>query len=640
MNFIGDYFALALAIVLFLFFMDNKNGMRHMATSAKLFLASLLMTAMTAITDLLTGYLLQQTEVPLWENMLVNTLYFLTAVVTTTILALYLFRKILEHTHERHCMHRAYVGLTVIFVIYLGMVIANIWNKQLFYFLEDGTYCRGPLNGLGYIATSMQLVLVLVCFVRNRETASATLHRVLMMVSPIVPLCIIIHMRHPDIMLNSFIIALVVMVLFLTFQGQRHGVHALTQLNDRHRFFAEVDHRIATDEPFQVFLINIKHFGAINQKYGNQFGDEILYRFAFALEKLLPGSMTFHMNGTVFSLVQRYTHQHVSEKQCGILLDFLEKGIQCAGHQVDLEYFVAHYITCGEEKSAMDLYETVEYAVSKAYRMKCRYTQCGLEESNEIKRRRYLIEKLQTVDRKHGYEVWFQPTQCLSTGRFCSMEALVRLRDTDGTMISPGEFIPIAEQTGQISPITWFVLEEVCRTLKNNPALSDITVSINVPQTQLLEKGFVRRFIGIVEQAGVDPKHICIEFTERSLLDNFRQTLNVMDELAERGFRFYLDDFGVSYSNFNCLLQLPFAMIKLDSCLVHLDKDGNKNYTTLRTLTNLFHEMELVVIAEGAETEDEVRMLTEQGVDRVQGFALARPMPVDKLLEFYQNHQG
>ena len=296
MNFIGDYFALALAIVLFLFFIDNKNGMRHMATSAKLFLASLFMTAMTAVTDLATGYLYRQPAVPLWENMLVNTMYFLAAVVTTTVLALYLFYKILEHTHERHCMHRAYIGLTVIFVVYLGMVIANIWNKQLFYFLEDGTYCRGPLNGLGYIATAMQLILVLICFVRNRETASVTLHRVLLMISPVVPLCVIIHLRHPDIMLNSFIIALVVMVLFLTFQGQRHGVHSLTQLNDRHRFFAEVDHRITTQEPFQVFLINIKHFGAVNQKYGNRFGDEILYRFAFALEKLLPGSMTFHMN--------------------------------------------------------------------------------------------------------------------------------------------------------------------------------------------------------------------------------------------------------------------------------------------------------------------------------------------------------
>ena len=159
------------------------------------------------------------------------------------------------------------------------------------------------------------------------------------------------------------------MVLFLTFQGQRHGVHSLTQLNDRHRFFIEADYRISTGEPFQIFLINIKNYGSINQKYGNRFGDEILYQFAFSLEKLLQGSMTFHMNGTVFAVVLRYTYQNMSEKQCGILLDFLEQGIQCGTHHIDIDYIVAHYITHGEEENATDLYETMEYAISKAYGM-------------------------------------------------------------------------------------------------------------------------------------------------------------------------------------------------------------------------------------------------------------------------------
>ena len=637
MNFIGDYFALAMVLVLFLFFIDSKSSLRHMASSGKLFITALLMTAVTAVTDLYTGYLLVQENVPQWVNMFANTMYFITAVMTTSVLALYMFRKILEHTHHRHCMNRAYIGLSVIFAIYLILVLANLKNKWLFYFTEDGVYCRGPLNGLGYIAASLQLALVLLCFVRNRKTASTTMHRVLFMISPVIPLCVVVHYIDPDIMLNCFVIALVAMVLFLTFQGQRHGVHSLTQLNDRHRFFIEADYRISTGEPFQIFLINIKNYGSINQKYGNRFGDEILYQFAFSLEKLLQGSMTFHMNGTVFAVVLRYTYQNMSEKQCGILLDFLEKGIQCGEHHVDIDYIVAHYITHGEEENATDLYETMEYAISKAYGMNRKYTQCGLEESHQVKRKRYLIEKLQTIDREHGFELWFQPVKCLATGRFSSMEALIRLRDFDGNLISPGEFIPLAEQTGLISPITWFVLEEACRVMRTHPDLDDISVSINVPQTQLLEKGFVPRFTGIVAQAGVDPKRICIEFTERSLLDNFRQTLNVMEELVEKGFRFYLDDFGVSYSNFNCLLQLPFSVIKLDPCLVHPDKNGIKSYTTLHTLTKLFHEMELTVVAEGAENEEEVRLLTEQGVDRIQGFALARPMPLDKLIDFYRS---
>ena len=636
MNFIGDYFALMMVIVLFLFFVDTKSGMRHMAAASKLFVISLVMTAVTAVSDLYTGYLQARTGTPLWIGMLANTVYFVVTLLTTTAIALYLFKKILEHTHERHCMRRAHIGLTVILVPYLGIVAANIYTGWLFYFLEDGTYCRGPLNELGYIATVLQLVLVLICYVRNRKTTNKALHRVILMISPAVLLCAFIHRIYPEIMLNSFIIALVMMALFLTFQGQRHGVHSLTKLNDRYRFFAETDHRISVGEPFQIFLLNIKNYGSINQKYGNRFGDEILYQFAYALEKLIPGSMTFHMNGTVFAVMLRYTYQNVSEKQCGILLDFLEKGLRFGPHQINLDYIVAHYIATGEEKAATDIYDTMEYAIYKAQKTNCRYAPCGPEETDEVNRRRYLTEKLQVIDRKHGFEVWYQPIQCLANGEFCSMEALVRLREGDGTLISPGEFIPIAEQTGQISTLTWFVLEEVCRTLRTHPDLDNTSVSINVPPTQFLEKGFVPRFVGIVERAGIEPRRICIEFTERSLLDNLQQTMRVMEEMTKRGFRFNLDDFGVGYSNFNCLFQLPFSIIKLDPCLVQIDSSGKKNYTALHTLTKLFHEMNLVVIAEGAETEEEVRMLTEQGVDRIQGYALARPMSVDKLLDFYR----
>ena len=464
--------------------------------------------------------------------------------------------------------------------------------------------------------------------------------RVLLMVFPVIPLCFIANFLVPEVLMNCFVLAVVDGVIFMAFQGQRHGVHTLTKLNDRYRFFREVDYRIEKGEPFQIFLINIKNFGNINQKFGNNFGDEVLYHFAYALEKLFSGSMTFHMNGTVFAMVMRYTYQSTSEKQCGTILDFLEKGLEVIGHQIDFDYTVAHYVADGKEDIATDLYETMEYAAAKARGMNHRYVRCGSEDSSEMERRRYLIDRLKKVDCEHGYEVWFQPTKCLSTGRFCSMEALIRLREPDGKLISPGEFIPVAEQTGLISPVTWFVLEEVCRILKNNPELGDVSVSINMPQTQLLEKGFIPRFTGIVDQAGIDHRRICIEFTERAILENFRQTMGVMEELTQNGFRFYLDDFGVSYSNFNCLHQLPFQVIKLDPCLVHTGKDGKPDYRTVRTLTTLFHEMALTVVAEGAETENEVNLLTEQGVDRIQGFYLARPMPLDKLLEFYKDHEN
>ena len=535
-------------------------------------------------------------------------------------------------------MRNARIGLGVLFGFYIAVVIANLWTGWLFYFDSQGTYCRGPLNALGYVVTIAQLVLVGICYLRNRENASRPMRRVLLQMFPLVPLCILIQRIFPEIMLNSFVMALVETVVFLSFQGQRQGVHTLTELNDRHRFFTEVDYRIAQKEPFQIFLINIKDFGAINQKYGHLFGDEYLYQFAFSLEQRIKDGVAFHMNGTVFAVVLRYTYQNAAEKQSGEVLQFLEDGIVCMNERITVDYVMVDYISDGLETTAAEIYENMEYSATKSHVLKQRYVRCASEVREETKRKRYLRERISTVDRDHGFEVWLQPIQCLQTKKFCSMEALIRLREPDGSLISPAEFIPLAEQTGNISSISWFVLEEVCHLLKTTPELNGVSVSINLPMTQLLDKGFVPRFVGIVNQAGIEPRQICIEFTERAILENFQQTMSIMQEMSREGFRFYLDDFGSGYSNFNCLLQLPFQIIKLDTCMIHSGVNGEPDYTMVRTLTKLFHDMDLVVIAEGVETEKEVRALEEQGVDRIQGFALAKPMPQDALVEFYRNH--
>jgi len=459
-----------------------------------------------------------------------------------------------------------------------------------------------------------------------------------MQMFPIVPLCIAVQRMYPEIMMNGVIMALVDTVIFLSFQGQRQGVHTLTELNDRRRFFTEVDSRIAKKEPFQIFLINIKNFGSINQKHGHVFGDEYLYQFAFSLEKLLKGSLSFHMNGTVFAVIMRYTYQNEADRHSGELLEFLENGIECMGRHVDVDYVVVHYVADGLETAATELYENIEYAGLKTHDKKQRYVRCTGEIREETSRIRYLRERIRNVDREHGFEVWYQPIQCLSTGKFCSMEALIRLREKDGSLISPAEFIPLAEQTGHVSLITWFVLEETCRLLKYTPKLDHVSVSVNLPMDQLLEKGFVPRLVSIVNEAGIDPSRICLEFTERVNLENFRQTLEIMQRLNQEGFRFFLDDFGTGYSTFNCLLQLPFKIIKLDTGLVHSGKNGTADYALVRTLSKLFHDMDLTVVAEGVETQEEVQLLREQGVDRIQGYALARPMPTNDLLAFYQKN--
>ncbi|MBO5744809.1 MAG: EAL domain-containing protein [Clostridia bacterium] len=346
--------------------------------------------------------------------------------------------------------------------------------------------------------------------------------------------------------------------------------------------------------------------------------------------------MAFHMNGTVFAVVMRYTYQSVAEKQSGELLDFLDNSIEFGDHRIEMEYILSHYISDGNETTSTDIYEIMEYSIAKGYGMKQKYIRCDQDICKEIERRRYLREKLKKIDSTHGFEVWYQPIKCIKTEKFSTMEALIRLRERDGSLISPAEFIPIAESTGQINSITWFVLEQTCKALKNNSELEGTSVSINLPMSQLMEKGFATRFTGIVDQAGIDHERICLEFTERTIQDNFIQTKNIMQEMTENGFTFYLDDFGQGYSNFNCMLQLPFKVIKFDSCLIHKNEKGEYNFGTIQALTKIFHEMDLTVVAEGAEKIEEVSELIRVGVDRIQGYVYSKPLTEVELVKFYK----
>lgn len=637
MNFIGDYFAFGLVIVLCMFFFDGKHTLNK---TSKYFVAFLMLTAATSAIDVITGSLMDRPQTPYWINMAVNSLYFLVNILTTSCIALYLFNKILEHSHDKHCMTYAMRGLTVCFAVFVVLVIANIWTGWMFYFDESNAYCRGPLNAAGYFITVIQMGLVVVCYVRNRKNANSSMRRVLLQTFPVVALCIVIQRMYPEIMLNSFIMSMVATVLFLTFNGQRPGVHALTRLNDRHRFFECLEKYIQSGRNFQVFTINIKNFGVINQKYGHMFGDELLYQFAFSLEKLIKNSEAFHMNGTVFALVLPCGGEENAKNHREEILKFLESGIVCGSDMVMLDYVAVDYVSSTERIGAEQLYEMLEYAAAKAYKNKQHYIRYTPDLSVEMRRRRYLVERMQVADYEHGFRVWFQPIQCVSKRQFCTMEALVRIIEPDGSIISPAEFIPVAEQTGMVASITWFVLEESCRILKEHPELENTSVAINLFMAQMLEKDFRKRVNAIVDRYGIAHNRIGLEFTERAILENFAQIQSVMEQFTKDGYRFYLDDFGAGYSNFNCLLQLPFSNIKLDMNLIHMDiaSNGAQRLGLVKTLSDFLHGQDMVVIAEGVETTDEAQVLTDMGVDRIQGYVFARPMPEEDLLAFYREN--
>ena len=208
------------------------------------------------------------------------------------------------------------------------------------------------------------------------------------------------------------------------------------------------------------------------------------------------------------------------------------------------------------------------------------------------------------------------------------------LFDENGVLISPGEFIPLAEKNGLIDEISWLVLKKVCKFLGEHPDLPLKSVSINMSIQQLTDRSLLRRVHSCQAQYGVPSEKLRIEITERTVTENPAQVGAVMAQLAAEGIRFYLDDFGVGYSNLASMISLPFETVKLDSSLLGGIDQNAKLYDTVRLLVQMMHNAGFIVVAEGIERLSQLECVKALGVDRIQGYYYARPMPEKELETF------
>ena len=207
-------------------------------------------------------------------------------------------------------------------------------------------------------------------------------------------------------------------------------------------------------------------------------------------------------------------------------------------------------------------------------------------------------------------------------------------------MISPAEFIPLAEETGLIGELSWIVLEGTCRLLGSGRAPDLRSVSINLSMQQFAEQELISRIVDSLDRNGVPHDRLKVEITERVLLQDMDRMRTAMAEMASRDIHFYLDDFGTGYSNLSCVLDLPFECVKLDQSLVAEFPDDQRADLLVRTLVCLFHNMGLQVMAEGVEAVPQAETLARYGADWIQGYYYARPMPESELIPFLKekNH--
>ena len=247
-----------------------------------------------------------------------------------------------------------------------------------------------------------------------------------------------------------------------------------------------------------------------------------------------------------------------------------------------------------------------------------------------------LESELRRALRRDELELHYQPRLCLNTGRIVGLEALVRWNHPERGLLPPNDFVPLAEQSGLIVPLGYWVISRALRDMQalHEQGLPPLHMAINLSFRQFQDNQLLATLSRLIAERGIDAQWLEFELTETAVMRRSELVKQTMDALGRLGVRFSLDDFGTGFSSFVHLNSLPITLLKIDKSFVGEMEQREENRKLVHAMINLAHNLSLEVVAEGVETREQLALLRSFGCDQVQGYLISRPLPLAKLVHY------
>jgi diguanylate cyclase (GGDEF)-like protein len=414
---------------------------------------------------------------------------------------------------------------------------------------------------------------------------------------------------------------------------------ALTQLPTRallldHLELAVERARRHKDFRFAVLSIDLDRFQTVNDSLGHEAGDELLVAVARRLESCVRGEDTVaRLSADEFAVI---LESLADDSDGGRVADRIQRALAAPVETKEGDVFTSASIGIVLSSSGLDapaeLLQRSGIAVARAKAAgRARYEMFDRAMQARARARLRTETDLHRAVERGEFQVYYQPLVTLDTGRITEVEALLRWRHPDRGIVSPLDFIPLAEETGLIIPIGSWILAEACRQTRLWQARfqreTPLSLSVNLSVKQFSQPEFVRHVASTLAASGLDPTSLKLEITESFAIEDAELTRAMLEELRRLGTRIYLDDFGTGYSSLGYLHRLPLDAIKIDRSFVMQMDAGPTHLKLVDTVRALAHNIGVAAVAEGVETEAQLRTLRALGCESAQGFLFSRPVP-------------
>lgn len=633
--YMADYFALVLLWVLVPKSVSKFKNAKKGATSYFLALVVNMLFCISNICNGISENFFSDTTV--MTKTVINTAYYILACMMIYFYARYILQNVDMYASRKKPIAQFYAICDSMLVVFMGICLLNLKTGIIFVINDNLELVHGLFWIICYVEVAFYGVTLYVSMVVCKSRTAAFFKNIVITILPMVAFIVAFRFIFPQILFEGFAGSMCALILMLRFQNFSYEIDSETQLGNLHSLVDCLDRKSRRNQRLQLILISIRNFSYVNNNYGYDRGNRILFKIAFWLEDYFSHSVQlFRYGSSTFVAVAPMNDGHDSREMIHDLINAFPKRWGKGKQPVVLSAYFVDLITDGQI-TATQILEELDYAKKKVKYSELSHMHFDELLYGKLQHRKVLIKYLEKAIDEKAFEVWYQPILCVENDCFCSAEALMRIKNyEENGYLNTEEVINIAEETGLIHQINEIVLDKVCQFLVQIKGTQVKNISINLTLSQLRNPDFAQKLKEKCEKYDFDERLIGLEITERMLISEDMTVQSTLSELRKSGYIFLLDDFGTGYSNFMGVIKTPLDKIKIDKSLLMEDK--MKNREVIKMLIELFHKNGQTVVVEGVETGEQRDFLVENKADFLQGYFYSRPLSQEDYVEFLRDN--
>lgn len=419
----------------------------------------------------------------------------------------------------------------------------------------------------------------------------------------------------------------------------------LTKVSNRFAYLERMKTLIATSamtntpKNHAVYFLDIDRFKQINDVFGHKVGDQLLTAVVTRIRELLKNKDILARYGDdEFAItLTNIAHPREAAKFAQQVMDAIEQPFHIEGHEIFITASIGISLYPLDGTTAEELIHRADKAMYFSRQIGPGNFSFFIDDL-EIDAKRVLlldVELRKAIEQK-DFMLHFQPKISLETKQLIGVEALVRWHSNSLGDVSPGEFIPYAEETGLIIPLSEIIIEKACQAVHilRASGYTNVPIAINISSIHFQQPNFLETLQKILEKNNTSAQNFEIEVTERTVMDKSSEAISKFDRLKQLGFRLSIDDFGTGYSSLSYLIRFPFDILKIDRSFIQHICSSEDKQGIVDAIIQMAHRLKMQVVAEGVESANQEQLLQQMGCDFVQGFYYSKPIPIGELVQF------